>query len=820
MLSCFGANLAFGQRHGGTEATKDTVLIKVDSLKAAIVTAVARPRLKRDTIEYNTEHMLLQHNADVEELLRRLPGVLIDANGNITYNGEKIQHLLVDGEDVFGDDPTVVTRNFDASRISRVQILDRKSEQALFTGVDDGTRVKTINLVMKESERNGFSGKAEVGGDTRGLYNINGTFARFKGRKQLTAFGLSSNTGILGFSDNAAASPGTARFQAGSADPLGASAGTGIPHFDVGGGHYSNTWGGMGNHVSGNYQYGHLTSEPESATSTLQIIADSVYAQQQQSWSINQEDQQWGHGVLDWAPSRRMTWRFELNGSRARGRNEFGALSTNKFNDTLVNTSQRSIHDNLNQSSLGGNIFWKLNLGKKRDNTVSIITGLSKTDAVTNGFLYSIDHYFQPTGQLQGADTADQRKQIASNALMGTANISFVKPLWKGTSLSGFYEVQFTENKPLQFTYANVSGKYDVEVDSLSSELDSKTINQQAGLILQSKLGRLDYMIAEYWDAFDYHQKDFLSSGITVMTLPSWASRLKLSYAANSTTFLQFNYSKAIQLPTMTQLQPAINNSDPLHITLGNPDLKPAFMQSYVLDLRRSKVCLVNLNISLSLTSDAISSKTSTDSLGKQISWPVNVNGVGNATINFSISRKLLGIDVGLHAGEYYSRTVGFINVQRNQTDAYSERAGLRLSKFVKDWVLIELNTKFSYIDQTNSINKAAPLSYWMQNHMGSVTVLLVRHYEFNSNATFTWQEKTNALASNAAVTLWNGYISHSYMKDKLVIKAQINNILNKNAGIYRSSIGNVTTQNSANILGRNWMLSVVYHFEKKLKPE
>ncbi|HEV9037185.1 MAG TPA: hypothetical protein VGQ51_11210, partial [Puia sp.] len=127
----------------------DTMLLKIDSLRAAVVTATMRPRMKGDTLVYNTEHILLRKNALVEELLRRLPGLQINPDGTITYNGDKIEHLLVDGEDIFGSDPTTVTRNFDASKIARVEILDRKSDQAIFTGIDDGTRTRTLNLVLK-----------------------------------------------------------------------------------------------------------------------------------------------------------------------------------------------------------------------------------------------------------------------------------------------------------------------------------------------------------------------------------------------------------------------------------------------------------------------------------------------------------------------------------------------------------------------------------------------------------------------------------------------------------------------------------------------
>src|SRR6185437_1226188 len=156
---------------------------------------------------------------------RRLPGLQISPDGTITYNGDKIEHLLVDGEDIFGSDPTTVTRNFDASKIARVEILDRKSDQAIFTGIDDGTRTRTLNLVLKPTAKDGYFGKVDAGGNTDGFYNVDGVVGSFENKEKFTVLGLASNTGILGFTNNEGNSPASVNFSNVNADPLYASAG-------------------------------------------------------------------------------------------------------------------------------------------------------------------------------------------------------------------------------------------------------------------------------------------------------------------------------------------------------------------------------------------------------------------------------------------------------------------------------------------------------------------------------------------------------------------------------------------------------------------
>ena len=311
MLFCLGGSFVYGQGKILPDNQKDTLPIKVDSLKPAIVTAAFRPHLKGDTIEYNVEHMTMQPNAMVEELLRRLPGLQIDINGNITYNGEKIEHLLVDGQDIFGSSPTLVTRNFDASKIALVQILNRKSDDAVFTGIDDGTRTKTLNLVLKESAKNGYFGKVEVGGSADQYYDANGALAAFRNKEQFTAIGMTANTGVLEANTDGA----EIRFLYGISDPLGASAGTGIPRFSAAALHYANTWNGVGDHAEGNYQYSHFFTRPVTLTQSFQTEADSIYGQNQQSQSVNRSSQQSGDAKYEWTPNANSELRFIFRGS-------------------------------------------------------------------------------------------------------------------------------------------------------------------------------------------------------------------------------------------------------------------------------------------------------------------------------------------------------------------------------------------------------------------------------------------------------------------------------------------------------------------------
>ncbi|GGB24011.1 collagen-binding protein [Puia dinghuensis] len=712
----------------------------------------------------------------------------------------------------------MITRNFDASKIARVQILDRKSEQAIFTGIDDGARTKTLNLVLKESAKGGYFGKLDVGGNTSNYYNVNGALASFRNKEQFTALGTIANTGVLGSSiKNIDAST---YFLNGNTDALNASAGTGIPKFDAVALHYANTWHGPENHLASNYQYSHYFTQPMTDIQTLQIQPGNLYKQDQQAQSTNQQDQHWIYGIYNWAPNTRSAFNFSVYGTDSRSQNQFGSTETSSLSDTLVNTSLRTIQDTVIRQKIGSDISWRIVIGKRTDRVLSFRGSVAKLENTTNGYLYVLNHYYQVNGLIQSVDTIDQRKQFESHPITSEFSINFSEPLWKGVVLGLVYWQFQSGDNPLQMTWSRAGGKYDMIVDSLSSHFKTRIFNQSAAISLQGKVGILSYTMGNEWNAYSYRQQDLLVASGSHLSYLNWEPRLLLNFAINKETNLNFNYHTLTREPSITQLMPTKNNNDPLHLTLGNLNLKSDFSQTFGLNFHRFKTWLLDLALTMNLTSNSISTKTTTDSLGRQISQPVNVDGTRMAGINLTATRKVLGFDVGIHATGTYDRTVNYVNADLTVNDAYSGSGGFSLNRYVMDKYSFSLYTTFTYFDQVSSINISSPVRYWTQSHQGAMTLFFMRDFEINTNATYTWQQKTSAFSVNTSALLLNGYISRNFLHNKLVAKIQFNNILNNNAGIIRSNTANINTQSSTNILGRYWMLSATYHFDKKFRKK
>jgi hypothetical protein len=786
----------------------DTLPIKYDSLKAAVVMAPLRSHMRGDTLEYNTEHVRMRPNAIVEDLLRRLPGLRIDPDGSIFYNGEKIQHLLVDGEDIFGDNPTMVTRNFDASKIARVQILDRKSDQAQFTGLDDGSRVKTLNLVMKESAKNGFFGKIDLGESTTGYHNATGAIAGFREQEQLTMRVTSDNTGPL-----------TSGFSSAVSDPLGASAGIGIPRVAEGSIHYSNHWLNFGGHPQVNYQYGQIRTNPVTITQTQQTQPNGLFDQFQQSQSVNQQDEHAVHIVYDQTTGSKSALHVDLRNNLLLNHNQFKELTSSRINDSLANNSDREILDQSDKQNIIGYIFWRIQTGKAGDRIFTLNTGLSKLEYSTNGYLHGVNQYFQTNDYNRQTDTIDQRKRITDHSQDLHGGITYTQPIFARIILAIRYALAVVNDRPQQQTYSRGDGKYDELIDSLTSNLASRTVNQQARLNLQGKYKSFNYVLGLTWTGYYFRQSDKLSGPNIYQRFNNMAPILQVNYTPKPTLNAFFQYTIVVQQPSYTQLASITNNSDPLHLTVGNPNLQPATNHNFVLSFRWLRSWMINTNLNATLTDNSISTRITTDSLGRQVSQSVNVNGSATASLNLSVNHTLGGVDWGFNTINNYSRVVNFVNANLTRNDVVTTGGGVSATRYIVDKYSFQLNTNFTHFLSKSSINSST-LQYWTQSHSVLVALYLIPRYEVGTSGTFTWQGKTSAFAGNTSVLLWNAYISRTFFHDNLTVKALMNNILDQNSGITRSNVGNTNTQTATNILGRYWMLSVSYHFDRKFKKK
>jgi hypothetical protein len=785
---------------------------KSDTLAAAIVTPKNPPmHIRGDTLEYNTSNVKMHVNATVEELLARLPGVQIDQDGGITINGVKVQHLLVDGEDFFGGDPTIVTKNFNADMIAKIQFLDKKSSQTEFTGVDDGQRTKTVNLVLKDDAKKGYFVKGEVGDGPQGFYNVNGMLGAFRGPRQLGVLAMTANNGNTGFNGEGAG----LSIGGGAGDALGASAGGGIPQVEGAGAHYADRWNGKEDHLSGNASFGFLSTRPYSSNITQQTLPDSIYTTTQNSSSVNTSNRQELNADYDYIPDTVSAFRFSVRGMKAAGNDQYVSTGSSAFNDTLVNSSRTNIHSLVSSQNFNGNLMYRLRSRKKRTRNFSVTAGWSQQSNTTNGYLYVLNNFYQPDGSLLNIDTTDQRKAIVSSNLNLNSNLNYTEPLWKNTVLAVRYNVNFNRSETQQSTFGRGDGKYQDLIDSLSNHYLNNVLNQTATINIQASNQPLTYTIGGDINQYSNRQIDLEHDSVLAYKYLTINPRINARYAFNKNHGISFNYSANTQQPSITQLQPVQNNNNPLYITLGNPNLKSSFSQHFGLNFDQVKPFYFNVGLNFGYTSNAISTKVYTDSLGRQISQAVNVSGSENGGIYLGFNHKIMpaGIDLGANLNANIGRSVNYVGDLLSNNDVYNSGGGLSLGKYVADLYSIRLSSNANYSYTVSSVNTSAPTHFWTQNEQFELSYFPIKGLEFNTNGNYSWRQKTSVFDNDNSTFLWNAFISRNFLQNRLVVKVRVNDILGQNAGISRGFSGNTTTQNTSNIIGRYWMISVSYRF-------
>ena len=212
-----------------------------------VITGTIPVLVKKDTLEYNADRFKVEKNAAVEDMLKKLPGVEIDGEGKIKAQGTDVSRVFVDGKQFFGNDPLIATQNLPAEMITKVQDIDKKSDQAEFSGVDDGEVEKIINIVTRQGYKHGSFGKASAGYGSLDRYDGGVMFNNFQGDRQFSVIGMANNTNNLRFTFDAGNSLNNRRGSTLSSARGGRMGGGG----GVGGGFSSMTSAGRGMMQSG-----------------------------------------------------------------------------------------------------------------------------------------------------------------------------------------------------------------------------------------------------------------------------------------------------------------------------------------------------------------------------------------------------------------------------------------------------------------------------------------------------------------------------------------------------------------------------------------
>ena len=792
--------------------------------QATIVDERTAVRISKDTIIYNADAFKTQPNDLVEDLLKKMPGIEIDKDGTITAEGEEVEQVLVDGKAFFGGDAKMATKNLPARAIKEVQVFDKASDMATFSGVDDGLASKTINLKLKEEYKKGVFGTvtAGVGNEERynGKFNINS----FNKKNQVSFIGQLNNTNEQGFSINDYVNfmGGMARLMSGSNGGrirLGSN-NTAIPvNSDLANGdtktqgigfnfnrdftkqtklNVTYFYSGLDNQTEDQIERNYFQATDPFSTDVLDI-ASSKNQNHRASARLDHE--------IDSTQSIILSTSFTTNDQFYLSQVDNKTISGNKVlqNQSIVKNDLDGMSSNIDSELTYRKKFKKK--GRSVVGNISYSNAPSDQDAnLESNNIFYLDSTSNQVLQDQFEHVKEREIGFSS---------TWTEPLGKRKYLGVTYAYNQIDNESEKEVYDLVSAEERIRNTDLSNAYDQQTTYHKVETALRwikdksnfnIKLGlQQSHLDGEIVGAPSAIQTDYLYA------LPS----LDWNYDFSRTKSFSLNYRTNVTEPSLSQLQPIIDNSDPLEIRVGNPALRPEYSHRIGLRFRNfSQFANTSLfgNINLTFTQNEITNSTTIDRQFIQTITPVNIDNTFRGTGYVSFGAPLRFIDSQFKVGTNatYSNGITFINNEENKTERLSNSFNLSIEnkkKEVLDWSVggeFE-HSKTVFTDTDRGNQKFSNQTYWAD------LTKPIKSWSISSGID-TYIYSDNFSDDSQVLPIWKASISKFIMQQKGEIKLSAFDILNRNQGYEQNLDLNYIEEIRSKTLAQYFLLSFTYN--------
>jgi hypothetical protein len=808
---------------------------KSQLLEAVIVKQqIAAIKMKGDTIEYLADSFKVREGAAVDELLKRLPGITVTRTGEITAQGQKVNKVLVDGEEFFSDDPAVVIKNLQADAVKNVQVFDKKSEQAEFSGIDDGQRSKTINLTLKENKKKGYFAKATAGGGTNETFDNDLMFNSFKGSRKIAAFGIMANTGRqdLSWRENDQFSGGNnAEFDEENGFFIGReeedfSEGLnleqGLPKAWVAGLHFSNKWDEDRKKINFNYRFNKNNQRVNSQTISQFILPDTQYFSMSSKEAFSSVSRHNGKGIYDLKFDSLSTMKINVTGNMIESDNVSRLRSAALNADSgRVNDNDRFLNSHNTKNNMTASIIWRKKF-KTKGRTLSVNFDQQAGETTTEGFLNSATRYFDSNGNVDSSENLDQKKNNKYNTLGLKSKVVYTEPLSKILFLSLNYGMNYRKDESFRTTLNNDStGQYSKRDSSLSNDFQYRYDVQSGGLDLKYNKKNMTMTFGSGINYSVFRQTDLLADTSQRYTFVNYFPKFHIRISKSQLRSFNFRYNGSTNQPKLDQLQPVRENTDPLNIKIGNPNLRQEFSHQFNFWYNDFKI-LKNRGIFLSANSyyvhDAFSTATVTDAGGKTTYQAINVKGNFNTWAGAYYGWKSTALDLNFDLGfdMSYGRNTNLVNTLENINRYATYKFSTGINKYKENKFSFFFRPNVGYTFNKSSLRPDVHTRYFTSDTELDIWVKLLKKFEFSTRASVNLRQKTDVFGANRNSTKWDATISRKFFKkDNVEVKFGVYDILNQSLGFNRTANTNIITENSYTRLRRYFMLSLQYSINK-----
>ncbi len=801
-------------------------------LKEVVIKGKADIRAKGDTLEYDAARYKTKDNAVVEELLRKLPGVRVDRAGNIIAQGETVLKVLVDGKEFFGNDPAIATRNLPADMVAKIQVLDKKSDQAAFTGIDDGNSTKTINIVTKKEMKKGYFGNASAGGGTHERYEAGVNVNSFAGDKQLSVLFKANNVNKSGFSAGellrlAGSNPEIfdqlpsyamaeilkmKGVQATADNPeelAQLSNPTGLNNIQYGGVNFNNDFSNN-TALRSSYFYNRFASRNNYDNHRFYQLPDTSYHYYQQGYQTDINNNHRINASIDIPVNAHNSIKISpvFNSIRSSGVNQLSYRSLNEAQTQLLNNGTQYHESNASSWQSATDILFRHKFRQERHTLSLTVTPawLENNNQVRNisrNNIYNI--------KIPRTDTINQQLRIQGRGFSINNQFVYTMPLSRTHTLliSENFFYSNTRQQQTAFSFEPVQQQYTLPDERYHDDFSTTNTRSTPTVAMSAKYKRFSYTaeaaLQTNWQQSNSQVQHYQVSNTYHNLLPRINARYQFSPARK----ISFDYQTSVQLPAISQLQSLPDISDPMYVRQGNPGLKPAIRRSIrasYLFTNADNGSYTNIMANGSIVARQFTDYAVTDSSGKQLITTINANGYANTNLSFQHFFKTddegSGITYGLQLA-YNAYPSLFNSIQRNNRQ-YSVAPDISFNYYPAAFLNISahLNTAWN---NTTMLQKP----YWLFNYDLSAIATL----PWNMQAESEWTGYTTSGLSNnynTTALLWNASLSKNIGK-KYTLKVAATDLLRQNKNVMRMVRGGYTEDQRNNVLGQYFMASLVY---------
>lgn len=811
--------------------------------EVSVQARATRAEQKGDSLVYNAEAFKVMQGSSAEDLLAKMPGIVVEG-GTIQAQGEQVRKVLVDGKEFFDGDVNLAIRNLPSDIIASIEIFDKKSEQAEFTGFDDGDEIKTINIVTKNGFREGTFGEVSAGYGSDEHYKVNGNVNFFNEDRRISVLAMSNNVNQQNFSQedlagvmssNARGGRGgrgggrgmgavaggnkTSDFMVGNLGGITATNGLGLNYVDQ--------WGEKMK-VTGSYFFNQ--SENETVQQTNRDYFDSLLSGMSYNEYKESKVENWNHRVnlkMDYQISRRTSLMFRPSMS-FQDANSNGLMNGQNLLDAVLEHETRTVTAGENNAyNVGGDLVFRHRFLKAgRTLSWSLNGKMSNTESDT------YTDYLNMLYHADGTTSSDSYNQLRDNRNKQynlRSNLSFTETLASGIQLQLGYKVGFTntENGRKTFLNESVNDLYEQLDESLSSEYQSGYLTQAGSVGLRYRAGKWNAMLgvdAQWADLkgdLIYPHSDKISHDY-FSVLPSFTLR----YALDRTNSLQLRYRSNSNSPSIMDLQNVIDNSNPLFLSMGNPHLNQEMSHTANLRYMRTTksghtfIAMLGATLKQNHVSDStmvakediILTPSVTLNKGGQLTKPVNLDGYYSiqsmltygfpvdflrSNINLSVSANYANVPTVFEGLESVTNELNLIpkiilgsNISRNLDFTASYSAGI--------------NKIF------NSLNDVASSDYI--THTASAKLGWSFLWGLTFRSTFNYIGYTGLDTDEDNYFIWNLSLGKKFLKNNAAeIKLEAFDVLKQNQAFTHRTGSNYYDYVTSNVLKPYMMLSLTY---------